>query len=236
MKYCTQCGQENPDDAIYCIRDGSYLGDSVNDNQEDVPAKLVCKKCGFENSSEAKFCGGCGEVLNEKSTEENDDSSRKVIGFILFFIGSLLISFLYYVYKNNEDTSKNYYMNVNMHHSSEIDMDGETINLSINTNAEWLEIENLEFGVTRTSTYWESERGDYDNEFGYPYEWNRDYAIHPIANVEFLGNRSFKVTISKNSGYNRRFRFWVRDPEYRVSSWGVDIYQKGYKGRVKSRY
>jgi len=130
------------------------------------------------------------------------------------------------------------YMNVSMHHSPEIDMDGETISFSIDTNAEWLEIENLEFEVIgRGITAWEAENGNYYSEYHYQYQydWNRDYAIHPIANVDFWGNRDFKVTINKNRGYNRRFVLIVRDPEVRVSRWEVYIYQKGYKGRVKRK-
>lgn len=251
MKICSQCGQVNDDDARFCVRDGWELPDSVDEtSQEDKPNSKVCEKCGFQNNSESKFCGGCGKPLAEsakkKEKRENIPGLVNLFSFLFVIIVGLCIAANTY----DKDFSELFddfielfeeekeYMNVSMHHSPEIDMDGETISFSIDTNAEWLEIENLEFRVVgRGITTWEAENGNYYSEYDinrdHYFDWNRDFLIHPIANVEFLGNRDFKVTINKNRGYNRQFVLVVKDPEVRVSKWEVRIYQKGYKGRVK---
>lgn len=135
MKICKYCGHENEDDAIYCIRDGSYLGDSVNDNQENKQTKLVCKKCGFENSSEVKFCGGCGKVLKGK----RNISFVSSIQIILLI--SIYIAIGIYIFKygpNQKNKPEEYYIELVSNHSYDISSVGETIMFSINTNAEWL--------------------------------------------------------------------------------------------------
>lgn len=135
MKYCSQCGQENPDDAIYCIRDGSYLGESVNDNQENKQAKLVCKNCGFENSSKAKFCGGCGEVLKGK----RNISFVRSMQIILLILIIITIGIYIFINRPNQiNKPEEYYIELVSNHSFDISSEGETIMFSINTNAEWL--------------------------------------------------------------------------------------------------
>lgn len=97
MKICSQCGQENDDDARFCVRDGCMLPDSVDEvNQEDKPNNKVCEKCGFENSSEVKFCGGCGKPLDEAAKEKEKDGSIpeyvKLFSFLFVVIVGLCIA------------------------------------------------------------------------------------------------------------------------------------------------
>ena len=141
MKYCSQCGHANEDDALFCVKDGCRLEETLKDSQENKYECQVCEKCGFENAIDMKFCGKCGSVLGEdvKSRKKRNSKSHfKFVWVVLLTIGLGLFgaSLLYDdgVSELLDDIEglfeKEYYFNVNMHHSSEIDMDGETINFS----------------------------------------------------------------------------------------------------------
>lgn len=64
MKYCSQCGHANDDDALFCEKDGCRLDNPVEDIQSKDTKTQVCEKCGFENGMDMKFCGRCGFRLN----------------------------------------------------------------------------------------------------------------------------------------------------------------------------
>ena len=64
MKYCSQCGHANDDDALFCEKDGCRLDKTVEDIQSKDTKTQVCEKCGFENGMDMKFCGRCGFRLN----------------------------------------------------------------------------------------------------------------------------------------------------------------------------
>jgi len=51
---CYKCKTVNPDDARFCEKCGSKLGD---------PPREYCKNCGLMNQPGMKFCGECGNKL-----------------------------------------------------------------------------------------------------------------------------------------------------------------------------
>ncbi len=73
MISCKKCGQELPDEAVFCFKCGNK-----------TEKKKLCPKCGKELPKESEFCMFCGEALNisagveqtirdEKSSEDNSD-------------------------------------------------------------------------------------------------------------------------------------------------------------------
>ena len=47
---CPKCGNENKDDALFCIECGASL---------NLKEQRYCPHCNNENSSSAKFCNKC---------------------------------------------------------------------------------------------------------------------------------------------------------------------------------
>lgn len=238
MKICSQCGQVNDDDARFCVRDGWALPDSVDETKKKSNNQ-VCKECGFENSPEVKFCGGCGKPLG-KETKEKQKDDKSVLAFVKLFtlIFGIFIALSIAVNIHDMDFSelfddaselfedkKDCYFKVHMHHSSEIDKDGETINLSIDTNFENLDMNKLHFKVENVS-WWNISYGDY--YLPKATSSVAKYAKKPIVNMELVDDKKIKMTIDRNSGYRRRFLVEV------TASGSIDyssffIEQEGYK-------
>jgi len=238
MKYCSQCGHANEDDALFCVKDGCKLGEPVDVNQAHKQKKQICTKCGFENESNIKFCGGCGKPLdiNVQTKKAKRISFSKFV-IVVSFILVMIVGF--FLAKNTYDNDfselfddfielfeeeKEYYLDVNMHHSSEIDMDGETINLNIDTNIESLDMNKLDFKVSRAGWRIANKEGYYIPRA--QSVWAK-YAKEPIVKVEFVNNKNFKITIDKNRGFRRNF--WI-DVTSSGTIWDrIYFEQDGYK-------
>lgn len=245
MKYCSLCGHANEDDALFCVKDGYKLGEPVDGIQEDKSKKQICTKCGFENDSNIKFCGGCGNPLdvNVQFKKANKGGFSKFI-IVLSFILVIIVGF--FLVKNTYDNDfselfddfielfekeKEYHFNVNMHHSSEIDMDGETINFSIDTNIESFDMNELDFGVSGVGWFRANYGGSYIPDA--KSVWAK-YAKKPIINVEIVNDKNFKITIDRNRGFRRCFTIWINGPESKFDRiyieqdgskiWGDDAY------------
>lgn len=71
--YCNQCGEKNPDTALYCIRDGAVLT-SVSETVQLFREKIqFCPNCSCENGFDHTYCFSCGqsfENIKEKLEEK----------------------------------------------------------------------------------------------------------------------------------------------------------------------
>lgn len=239
MKYCSQCGHANEDDALFCVKDGCKLGEPIDGIQEDKSKKQICTKCGFENESNIKFCGGCGKPLdvNVQTKKAKRVSFSKFV-IVVSFIIVMIVGF--FLAKNTYDNDfselfddfielfeaeeKEYYINVNMHHSSEIDMDGETINFSVDTNIESFDMNKLDFSVSGVAWKRANHEGFYEPSA--KSVWAK-YAKDPIINVEIVNDKNFKITIDRNRGFRRCFTIWVTASESIFDR--IYFEQDGYK-------
>lgn len=228
MKYCTQCGHANDDDALFCEKDGCRLDNPVEDIQSKDTKTQVCEKCGFENGMDMKFCGKCGFPLSKISSEKKEGNNGCLFAMLLppvIFVAVIL----YLVASNSPDLfEKGTYLNVICYHSKEIDMDGETINLSIDTDADWLKIKDINIWVD--GMMWETDRYDMRHvDYHYKISGYENYAKEPVVNIELVDDRSFRITVDKNRGYNRCFTIKVEDSKERFFS-RTFFTQDGYKG------
>ena len=241
MKYCTQCGHANEDDALFCEKDGCRLDKTVEDIQSKDIKTQVCEKCGFENGIDMKFCGKCGSAFDKNKRKKDKNGGTPIVTvFSIPFVVIVCLCVVAYSYdKDFSDWSeflqgsskKETYLNVTCHHSEEIDIDGETISFRIDTNADWFNIKNIDISVFNTCGACLSRSDSKVYYLGEESLDNKNFAKKPIFDVEFIDERSFRITINRNRGYNRCFRIEVRDPQGRVYSWySRGFYQDGYKG------
>lgn len=56
MKYCTHCGAELNDDAVFCVN----CGKAVENSQNAAPQIKYCTNCGAELKEGADYCVNCG--------------------------------------------------------------------------------------------------------------------------------------------------------------------------------
>jgi len=134
MKYCSQCGHANEDDALFCVKDGCKLGEPIDGSQEDKSKKQICTKCGFENNEDVKFCGKCGNVLKKKK-------KRFFVRIVQIVLMVLIFIVIGYALKNGVkliNKQESYYLELVSNHSYNISSEGGTIMFKINTNADWL--------------------------------------------------------------------------------------------------
>ncbi len=143
MKYCSQCGHANEDDALFCVKDGCKLGEPIDGSQEDKSKKQICTKCGFENNEDVKFCGKCGNVLKKKK-------KRFFVRIVQIVLMVLIFIVIGYALKNGVkliNKQESYYLELVSNHSYNISSEGGTIMFKINTNADWLTKDDFIIGI-----------------------------------------------------------------------------------------
>jgi len=57
MRYCTHCGAEINDDAVFCVNCGKAVERPANENSRKIK---YCTYCGAELKDEADVCLSCG--------------------------------------------------------------------------------------------------------------------------------------------------------------------------------
>lgn len=235
MKICKKCAHCNADEAKFCVKCGERLAEQQMPEPQIEIETLQCVKCGYNNKKGVKFCGNCGNEFKYGKDLKKTKKKRwrkiliAIFVILLICVGQTLWSDGYF--------EKDYYINAEMNHSAEIDMYGDTISISIDTNADWLNKDNIEILVGKKFTNnWQTSTGNYIDLQGHK------YAFDPVSKVRFVDDRHVEVTIDKNRGYNRTFRIVVRDSGWnknRDEKGGrphvsgqpfFDLYQKGYEG------
>ena len=114
-KFCTQCGNELEDDAIFCSACGSPTDpqaqqnknqQNINQNQYVNEPKGPCVKCGSLTPFSSNVCNSCGEVNPHKPKESH--SAAIVLGYIFsLFIPIVGIIFaIYLLTRENPDVKK----------------------------------------------------------------------------------------------------------------------------------
>lgn len=145
MKYCSQCGHANEDDALFCVKDGCKLGEPIDGSQEDKPKKQICAKCGFENNEGVKFCGTCGNMLKKKK-------KHYYVRFIHIVLVILIFVAIGYILKEGGrkfiNKPDSYYLELVSNHSFHISSEGGTIMFKINTNADWLTKDDFKISIS----------------------------------------------------------------------------------------
>lgn len=75
MKYCTHCGAELNDDAVFCVN----CGKAVENGQDSAPKIKYCTNCGNELKEGADFCVNCGCRVGRSAPEAQDANKNKTI-------------------------------------------------------------------------------------------------------------------------------------------------------------
>lgn len=100
---CPECGFENLDDAIYCIKCGNR-----------IDGNIPCPKCGEYISGDSSFCPKCGKTIPHKKTsdeikdnnfEARRQSISKVFNRVSFFV--TLFLFIFFI----GTLAQNYFVN-----------------------------------------------------------------------------------------------------------------------------
>lgn len=245
MKICKRCAHCNADEAKFCVKCGERLVEQQMSEPQILIETLQCAKCGYKNKIGVKFCGNCG---NEFVSDEKNNMNKKNKNYrwiILLFIMIISAIVAVFNWEEIEDIfEKEYYFNAVMHHSQDVDMHGDTITIAIDTNADWLNKDNIVINIIRgalgNNIEWQRTDGSYTE-----YLEGHKYAFAPVAEVKFIDDRHVEVTIDKNRGYNRKFRIVVGTSDWGKSSdeirghppvyktVGFDLYQKGYEGTYR---
>jgi len=74
MKYCTHCGTELNDDAVFCTNCGKAVGNSSNSE----PKIKYCTNCGSELKEGADYCLNCGCKVEKPFVEDNSDKNKTI--------------------------------------------------------------------------------------------------------------------------------------------------------------
>ena len=116
-KFCTQCGAEMIDEAMFCSKCGSSFGfqtqnqgihsqQSVNQGQNVNQTQGPCLKCGSLTPYNSDICHACGEVDPHKSKDRH--TLAIVFGYIFSFLTPIIgiIFAIYLLTRKNKDVNK----------------------------------------------------------------------------------------------------------------------------------
>ncbi|MBF0495154.1 MAG: zinc ribbon domain-containing protein [Deltaproteobacteria bacterium] len=68
---CPSCGQESPQDSVYCCKCGRELG--VSEEANAIESDMDCPSCGQQTPLHSSFCCSCGRNLRSGQTEASPD-------------------------------------------------------------------------------------------------------------------------------------------------------------------
>ena len=75
---CPNCGKENPEGALFCIKCGANL-------------LVACPKCGAGNPPGVRYCGKCGYNLLPGQPERPERPKRRWLRALLIVVGAVVI-------------------------------------------------------------------------------------------------------------------------------------------------
>ena len=71
--FCSKCGAENEDEALFCNK----CGEKFNKNSSQ-PTEKICPKCNEKNEIESDFCEKCGTKLDNNHTDNSYKSPIQI--------------------------------------------------------------------------------------------------------------------------------------------------------------
>ena len=63
MPFCTTCGAQQPENAVFCAICGAALAAAAPAQRLEPPQPVVCSRCGAQPNPDGLFCDMCGAAL-----------------------------------------------------------------------------------------------------------------------------------------------------------------------------
>lgn len=208
-----------------------------------------CQQCNFNNDDNAIFCTNCG-----KRFKQIPPKNKINIWLILIYslIGISLLLLYIGEHPNDDKTNiekeyENIYFRIEADqplsstekniYEGNIDANGDKINYTIHTNADWVTQENLEIEIFRIAFYNPKSQSYNSQGTLSSTEEQKLHYIPPVCKIKKTDDRHFYITVDENEGTKRYICFQInlREQGENISSLFIHYYQQG-KWNMEEEY
>ena len=203
---------------------------------------IKCQKCNFENEDNAVFCCNCGKKLEIQT--KRDNKALAWLGLVTLVMGFLGI--FYYIDTPSNRDKDDIYLQLeadqpldnlinDYRYEGNINKNGDKINFTIRTNADWATRENFSIKIFRIAFYSYKHEQFYSQGSFSITEEREQHCIPPTCTTNFLDDRHFSITVDANKGTDRLIVFKIEltnEGEY-IESCFIDYKQQGEWSREK---